>query len=75
MSGEQATWEYRTGTELAPGELDELGRTGWELVSVENRTFYLKRPRLTFRERVTLEQRERYFAHRDHGSHAEGAAS
>lgn len=62
--GEQRTWEYRTGTGLGVDELNALGAEGWELVAVQDGTFYLKRPGLDFKERVTLEQRAHYFAAR-----------
>ena len=54
-------WEYRTTTD--PGDLEPLGREGWELVSVTPRgtalVHYLRRPLPTLAERVTLEQRHR----------------
>lgn len=58
-------WEYRVHRgELSQARLDGLGREGWELVAVGDQpggtTAYLKRPALGFKERVTLEQRERY---------------
>ena len=60
------TWEYRVLTG-APSQrqLDDLGRDGWELVSVSygpdgGPATYLKRPALGFKEQVTLEQREKY---------------
>jgi D-ribose pyranase len=62
--GEQRTWEYRIGSGLGVDELNALGAEGWELVAVQDGIFYLKRPGLDFKERVTLEQREHYFAAR-----------
>jgi hypothetical protein len=69
MEGEQMvgghdypTWEYRSAAEFDQTQLNELGSAGWELVGVASGTFYFKRPRLSFRERVTLEQKERYYA-------------
>ena len=59
------TWHYHViRGEFRNEQLDELGRQGWELVSVTDgpsgATAYLKRPVLPFKERVTLEQREHY---------------
>jgi hypothetical protein len=58
-------WEYLTLPEAERDRLGVLGREGWELVAVggegAERTLYLKRPLLSFRERVTLEQRSRYY--------------
>jgi hypothetical protein len=62
----RGTWEYRIVTEIGQDELDGLGREEWELVAVLDRddgaTFYLKRPTLSFREQVTLDQKRRYYA-------------
>jgi len=63
-------WEYHKSKN--EGELPALGRQGWELVAVlpggvpanvggEGPTFYFKRPALTFREEVTLDQKRRYY--------------
>ena len=63
------TWEYHTAV-LQPGneeQLNRLGSQGWELVAVvpegklARPTFYFKRPALNFKERVTLEQKHRYY--------------
>lgn len=59
---EQRTWEYRSVSDLTEHQLNELGSEGWELVDVDNGTFILKRPRLNFREQVTLDQKRRYYA-------------
>lgn len=60
MNG-RTRWEYRIATERA--ELNALGEEGWEIVTVAvdggRETFYLKRPRLSIREEITLEQRDR----------------
>ncbi|HMA35954.1 MAG TPA: hypothetical protein VKY74_15935 [Chloroflexia bacterium] len=59
------TWEYCQSQDF--GELEALGRGGWELVAVlpapppGTAIFYLKRARPDFRERVTEDQRRRYF--------------
>lgn len=54
------TWEYRIEHDAAA--LNELGQSGWELVSVTVvdgiEQMYLKRPGPTFRELITLDQRE-----------------
>jgi len=55
------TWEYQVVEgQVAEDRLNELGREGWELVAVTEFSTYLKRPILGFKERVTLEQREKY---------------
>lgn len=61
---ERPTWEYRVDTDLGEERLNALGAEGWELVAVQEGAGYFKRPRLGFKERVTLEQREHYFASR-----------
>jgi len=59
-------WHYyvRQGA-LSQDALNEIGKEGWELVSVDSYgdepVFYFKRPHPTLTEAVTLEQRERYF--------------
>jgi hypothetical protein len=61
------TWEYLTIEEqtATPQELAELGRQGWELVGAVGGNgsdrLYFKRPGLSFRERVTLDQKRRYY--------------
>ncbi|MFD3273211.1 hypothetical protein ACE3MS_24265 [Paenibacillus dendritiformis] len=54
------TWEYRI--EYNSAALNELGQSGWELVAVTVvdgiEQMYLKRPGPTFRELITLDQRE-----------------
>ncbi|BFH13076.1 DUF4177 domain-containing protein [Paenibacillus melissococcoides] len=54
------TWEYRIEHDAAA--LNELGQSGWELVAVTVvdgiEQMYLKRPGPTFRELITLDQRE-----------------
>ncbi|HEY8446680.1 MAG TPA: hypothetical protein VIL01_06185 [Thermomicrobiales bacterium] len=62
----QTTWEYRMVGAVSEEELNALGAEGWELVAVSgygvDPTLYLKRPVLDFRERVTLDQKRRYYA-------------
>ena len=61
-------WEYRCGSfspQSAEEEIQRLGDEGWELVGVvpegSGIRLFLKRPGLDFRERVTLEQKRRYY--------------
>lgn len=57
-------WEYLIIPESDRDRLLDLGTQGWELVAIGGDAtqplLYLKRPGLTFRERVTLQQREAY---------------
>jgi hypothetical protein len=59
-------WHYyvRRG-ELTQDALNEIGKEGWELVSVDSgrdeSVFYFKRAYPSLSESITLEQRERYF--------------
>lgn len=59
-------WDYLTIPDSERGWLESLGRQGWELTAIggdpADQRLYLKRRALTFRERVTLEQRSRYYA-------------
>jgi hypothetical protein len=62
-------WEYHVTVHDRMSEevLNQLGAVGWELVGVvpdgnpASATFYFKRPALSFKERVTLEQKHRYY--------------
>jgi hypothetical protein len=74
MSEHHRTWEYRVSQNLSEASLDQLGSEGWELVSVENGMCYLKRPRLSFREQVTLDQKRRYYALWNASTDDKGAA-
>lgn len=57
------SWEYRVEEPLpGPETLTRLGAEGWELVGVESGRAYLKRPAPSYREAVTLAQRERALA-------------
>ena len=69
--GRQATaanWEYLTLPEAERHRLPQLGMEGWELVAIggdpSQRLLYLKRPIQSLRERVTTEQRNRYYVSR-----------
>ena len=62
MSAEHTTWEYRVSNHVSERELNDLGADGWELAGVTDGQIVLKRPRLPFRERVTLDQKRRYYA-------------
>jgi hypothetical protein len=59
-------WHYyvRRG-ELSQDALNDIGKEGWELVSVgsdqDEPVFYFKRAYPSLAESITLEQRERYF--------------
>jgi hypothetical protein len=63
-----ATWEYLVIPEADRDHLEALGSQGWELVALGGdesaRLLYLKRRAPGLRERVTLEQRERYYRSR-----------
>lgn len=69
-------WEYLTIPESERGRLGELGEQGWELVATgggpDDPKLYLKRPALSFRERVTLEQRRHYYQSRGLGAALDG---
>ncbi len=64
MSGETQAWEYLTAAGDRTPDLAALGRAGWELVATAGEargTLYFRRPGLSFRERVTLEQRRHVY--------------
>jgi len=59
-------WEYlKTSSDE---DIEALGREGWELVAVVPEglggalSFYFKRPAPEFRERVTNDQKKRYYS-------------
>ncbi|MFT4041295.1 MAG: hypothetical protein QM692_24145 [Thermomicrobiales bacterium] len=59
-------WEYLILGRGEASRLTALGREGWELVAVtdgpEGGELFLKRPLPSFREQITLDQRESYVA-------------
>jgi hypothetical protein len=55
-------WEYLSIAEQEAGDLNALGDQGWELVGVSDGRLYFKRPIVSFRERVTLDQKQHYYA-------------
>ena len=62
---EHVAWEYLALPERERERLGELGSEGWELVGVggdsDAGVLYMKRPALDFRDRVTVDQRRRYY--------------
>jgi hypothetical protein len=54
-------WEYLAIAEQEAGDLNALGDQGWELAGVSGRRLYFKRPAMSFRERVTLDQKRHYY--------------
>ncbi len=65
MAGTRWHYYVRRGA-LSQDALIEIGKEGWELVSVDSGddepVFYFKRPHPTLAEAITVEQRERYFS-------------
>ena len=68
MNASGQTWEYLTIDGGMPSaDLTALGQEGWELAGIAagegTPTFYFKRPMqsLSLRERVTLDQKRRYY--------------
>jgi hypothetical protein len=61
---EPVKWDYRVEAMPNPRALARIGDEGWELVAIDpkNGDYIFKRSRPSFRERVTLEQKQRYFA-------------
>jgi hypothetical protein len=55
-------WEYQVVTSGDDTDLETLGKAGWELVGVDAGQWYLKRRAMSFRDRVTQDQRRRYFS-------------
>jgi hypothetical protein len=59
-------WEYHLepNPTIPSDRLNKLGAAGWKLSGVDNRegtTYIFRRPAQSFVERVTLEQRARYY--------------
>jgi len=57
-------WRYRIEIDPSEQSVSALGVDGWELTAIDPRDgrFFFKRPGPTFRDRVTLEQKVRYYA-------------
>ena len=57
-------WQYRIEVDPSEPSVAALGIEGWELTAIDPRDgrFFFKRPGPTFRDRVTLEQKVRYYA-------------
>lgn len=72
MGDDPAAWEHLVEREPDQARLSALGAEGWELVTVRDvggeARAYLKRPALSFRERVTLEQRDAYYGRQGAGA-------
>jgi hypothetical protein len=55
-------WEYRVEPSPDESVLTTAGGDGWELVAIDaERGWIFKRPTPGFRDRVTLEQKARYY--------------
>jgi hypothetical protein len=51
-------WDYLTLSRAdALARLERLGAAGWELTVLDHEAAVLRRPALSFRERVTLDQK------------------
>jgi hypothetical protein len=64
MIESRQNWEYRVERDLSDDALAALGADGWELTASDGLDvgrFIFRRPALSFVERVTLEQRARYY--------------
>lgn len=65
MSAEHAGWEYRWVDADAEDDIAALGERGWDMVTSVSWTdrprVCLRRPRQTFRERVTLDQKRHVY--------------
>lgn len=63
-SASTSGWEYLILERSEADRLNELGRSGWELVAVSQANdgveLFLKRPLPGFREQITLDQRSSY---------------
>lgn len=59
-------WEYLVEPTISPERLKALGWVGWELAIFDERdgNYVFRRPIRSFVERVTLEQRARYYQSR-----------
>lgn len=55
-------WDYRLEQDIDQETLSALGAEGWELVLfAPGRGYAFKRPQPSFRDRVTLDQKARYY--------------
>lgn len=68
MNGEEPGWEYHWLDAGDDGQVAALGAKGWELAATvpgaAGGRLCLKRPRPTFRERVTLDQKRHVYTSR-----------
>lgn len=55
-------WEYKVLTLPNEATLNALGEEEWEIAGAAEGFVYLKRPRPGFRDQVTLDQKQRYYA-------------
>ena len=56
-------WEYHLEPIVDADALNGLGADGWELIAIDphHGGYVFKRPLPSFRDRVTLEQKTRYY--------------
>jgi len=67
-NNESITWEYRVLDSDQVEDLNHFGIEGWEFVASDNdkkTRLTMKRPGLSFREKLALDQRRKYFSSRD----------
>jgi hypothetical protein len=71
LHGQQ--WEHRRVLDPDEETLTAIGNDGWELVAIDPRdgAHVFKRPRISFRERVTRDQTARVYASRARQREAE----
>jgi hypothetical protein len=65
MSTTNTRWQHLEVPGPTAEHLTALGRAGWEIVAAvatdDGSVCYLKRPALSFRDRVTLDQQRHYY--------------